>query len=75
MIVAGFLCAVVAVYIAGYIAGSPNIATKDSLRFRCFDYRWIRSLYLPAAWVESQTTGATVVLHSDSDTVSFGPGE
>lgn len=51
MIVAGFLCAVLGLYIAGYL--SCQSGGWGTISYRQVTAEWETTLYAPAAWVES----------------------
>lgn len=69
MIVAGFLCAMLAVaYVAGYLMGS-TVTVNPSYKERAFYTRLQTTIYRPAAQAESAMTGTRVLLYYHSNTV------
>ncbi len=63
IVVAGVLCAVLAVYVGGYFAASDRQdGSTSDIRFRTFGAKWQCALYSPAAWMEAATTRTTVFL-------------
>jgi hypothetical protein len=56
LIVAGAVCALLAVYVAGYLLGRQNSSVY------CFNAKWKCMLYWPAGRLESLLVGAPVHL-------------
>src|SRR5687768_14809700 len=60
MIVVGFLCTVLGVYVTGYL--SCETGGWGSISYRQVDKEWQATMYAPAAWVESQLRGHEVFM-------------
>jgi hypothetical protein len=66
------MCAVLAVYVAGYLYGSNAITLEEATlesglvmtgkRYRTFDQKWTCFLYAPAGRIEASALGIDVTL-------------
>jgi hypothetical protein len=62
LIVAGMLCALLGVYVAGYFLCQTDHIWGDFARDRSYATIWHCRVFSVAAWVEAKTTGFTVCL-------------